>query len=234
VRAIASPAVALGEDPPATVEQCAERYLGALLEVQEQGPWIIGGWSFGGLVAIEMTRLLEQRGEEVAAVIVIDTLAPGAVRMAPQADAQTNLLVLREILGQVGVELDADETLTRLEPADQIGYVLEQIERAEAVPPGLEAETVRRMLRCVEAGRGAMAAYRAPTIRAPLAVVRAADDRVLRELTSAPALPPDLGWGRHSLAGVEVTTSPGDHLSMVFGDNSAGLAARISAVVERI
>jgi thioesterase domain-containing protein len=90
------------------------------------------------------------------------------------------------------------------------------------------------MLRCVDAGRGAMAAYHAPTIRAPLAVVRAADDRILRELTSAPALPTDLGWGRHSLAGVELMTSPGDHLSMVFGANSAALAAHISAVVERI
>ena len=234
VRAIASPAVALGEDPPPTVEQCAERYLGALLEVQDQGPWIIGGWSFGGLVAIEMARLLEQRGEDVAAAIIIDTLAPGAVTMAPQADAQTNLLVLREILGQVGVDIDGHEVLTQLEPADQIGYVLEQIERAEAVPPGLGAETVRQMLRCIDAGRGAMAAYRAPTIRAPLTVVRAADDRILRELASAPALPPDLGWARHSLAGVEIATSPGDHLNMVFGANSAGLAAHISAVVERI
>jgi thioesterase domain-containing protein len=231
VRAIASPAVALGEDPPATVEQCAERYLGALLEVQDEGPWIIGGWSFGGLVAIEMARLLEQRGEEVAAVIIMDTLAPGAVTMAPQAAAQTNLLVLREILGQVGVQVGGDEVLER---AGQTGYVLEQIERAEAVPSGLEAETVRRMLRCVEAGRGAMAAYHAPTIRAPLAVIRAADDRVLRELTSAQALPPDLGWSRHSLAGVELTTSPGDHLSMVFGANAIDLAAQISAVVERI
>jgi amino acid adenylation domain-containing protein len=234
VRAIASPTVALGEDPPPTVEQYAERYLGELLEVQEQGPWIIGGWSFGGLVAVEMARLMEQRGEDVAAVIIIDTLAPGAAMMAPQADAQTNLLVLREILGQVGVEIDGHEVLTQLEPADQIGYVLDQIERAEAVPPGLEVETVRRMLRCVDAGRGAMAAYHAPTIRAPLAVVRAADDRILRELTSAPALPTDLGWGRHSLAGVELMTSPGDHLSMVFGANSAALAAHISAVVERI
>lgn len=29
-------------------------------------------------------------------------------------------------------------------------------------------------------------------------------------------------------------TSPGDHLSMVFGANAAGLAKHISAVVERI
>jgi thioesterase domain-containing protein len=45
--------------------------------VREKGPWIVGGWSFGGLVAIEMARLLEER-EDVAAVIVIDTPAPGA------------------------------------------------------------------------------------------------------------------------------------------------------------
>jgi thioesterase domain-containing protein/acyl carrier protein len=233
VRAIASPAVALGEDPLPTVEQCAQRYVDALLQIQEKGPWVIGGWSFGGLVAIEMARLLEQR-EDVAAVIVIDTLAPGAVTMSARADAQTNLLVLREILGQAGMDTTGHEVLTRLEPADQIGYLLEQVEGAEAVPSGLGAEIVRRMLRSLDAVRGAMAAYRAPVIRAPLTVVRAADDRILRELTSAPALPPDLGWGRHSLAGVELVTSPGDHLSMVFGANSAALAAHIAAVMNRI
>jgi thioesterase domain-containing protein len=150
--------------------------------------------------------------------------------MTARADAQTNLLVLREILGQAGMDTAGHEVLTRLKPADQIGYLLEQVERAEAVPSGLGAEMVRRMLRCLDAVRGATAAYRAPVIRAPLTVVRAADDRILRELTSAPALPPDLGWGRHSVADVEIVTSPGDHLSMVFGANSADLAAQITAV----
>jgi amino acid adenylation domain-containing protein len=233
VLAIASPAVALGEDPLRTVEECAQYYLDALLQVQGKGPWIVGGWSFGGLVAIEMARLLEQR-EDVAAVIVIDTLAPGAVTTAPRADALTNLLVLREILGQAGMDTAGHEVLARLNPTDQIGYLLEQVERAEAVPSGLGPEMVRRMLRCLDAARGAMAAYRAPVIRAPITVVRAADDRILCELTSAPTLPADLGWARYSLAGVEISTSPGDHLSMVFGTNSVELAAHITAVVNRI
>lgn len=78
--------------------------------------------------------------------------------------------------------------LTRLKPTDQVGYLLEQIERAEAVPSGLGAEMVRRMLRCLDAARGATAAYRAPAIRAPITVLRAADDRILRELTCIAAV----------------------------------------------
>jgi thioesterase domain-containing protein len=48
---------------------------------------------------MEIARLLEQRGD-VAAEIVIDTLTPGAVTTTSPTHARTNLLVLREILGQ--------------------------------------------------------------------------------------------------------------------------------------
>jgi len=49
-----------------TVEQMAENYLAAIRKVQPEGPYFLGGYCFGGLVAFEIARILQQRGEHVA------------------------------------------------------------------------------------------------------------------------------------------------------------------------
>lgn len=64
------------ELPLATVEALAAHYVSLLRTVQPTGPYHIGGHSFGGLVAFEMAQQLVSAGEQVAALILMDTLAP--------------------------------------------------------------------------------------------------------------------------------------------------------------
>jgi amino acid adenylation domain-containing protein len=66
-----------GKTPPLTrIEDMAAHYIEALRSVQPHGPYYVGGWSFGGWVAFEMAQQLQQAGEEVALLAVLDTLAP--------------------------------------------------------------------------------------------------------------------------------------------------------------
>jgi amino acid adenylation domain-containing protein len=51
-----------------TVEQMAEHYLSEVRKVQPTGPYFLGGYCFGGLVAFEMARLLQQQGERAELV----------------------------------------------------------------------------------------------------------------------------------------------------------------------
>jgi thioesterase domain-containing protein len=44
--------------------------------VQPQGPYYIGGYSFGGKVAFEMACQLKQQGHEVALLFLLDTYSP--------------------------------------------------------------------------------------------------------------------------------------------------------------
>jgi hypothetical protein len=57
------------------VEGLAARYIEALRAVQPPGPYLLGGWSMGGLVAFEMAQQLRQQGQQVALVALIDTWA---------------------------------------------------------------------------------------------------------------------------------------------------------------
>ena len=55
------------------VEEIAARYLSEVQAVQPRGPYLLGGLSFGGLVAFEMAQQLKRQGEETALIALLDT-----------------------------------------------------------------------------------------------------------------------------------------------------------------
>ena len=61
--------------PDISVEELAQSYLGAVRTAVPKGPYLLGGWSFGGLVAFEMARALRHSGEEVALLALLDSHA---------------------------------------------------------------------------------------------------------------------------------------------------------------
>lgn len=66
-----------GQHPPLTcIKEMAAYYIKALRTVQTQGPYFIGGWSFGGLVAFEMAQQLVASGQEVALLAIFDSSSP--------------------------------------------------------------------------------------------------------------------------------------------------------------
>lgn len=67
-------AAAGGEPEPATsLRELGSRYLPLVRAEQPAGPYTLGGWSTGGLVAYEMARLLEEQREQVARLVLLDS-----------------------------------------------------------------------------------------------------------------------------------------------------------------
>ncbi len=64
--------------PDHSVAAVARRNLLAMRAVQPVGPYALGGYSFGGLVAFEMACRLRAVGEDVALLVILDTDAPVA------------------------------------------------------------------------------------------------------------------------------------------------------------
>ncbi len=64
--------------PHDRVEDMAVHYIQEIREVQPEGPYYLGGWSFGGTVAFEMARQLQAGGHKVAFLALVDTYrSPG-------------------------------------------------------------------------------------------------------------------------------------------------------------
>ena len=68
--------------PHETFEEMAADYLKEVRIVQPTGPYLLGGFSGGGLVAYEMAQQLLAAGEEVAQVIMLDTPYPAQVHLS--------------------------------------------------------------------------------------------------------------------------------------------------------
>jgi len=60
-------------EPFVRVEDMAQFYLHAMKERQPRGPYFLMGYSFGGLVALEMAQRLSESGEKVALLAMLDT-----------------------------------------------------------------------------------------------------------------------------------------------------------------
>lgn len=74
------------EQPLETVEDMAAEFIAHVRRVQPHGPYHLCGLCFGGLVVYEMARQLVEQGQDVAKVILLDTIAPGGARFVPAAD----------------------------------------------------------------------------------------------------------------------------------------------------
>jgi thioesterase domain-containing protein len=62
------------------IETMAREHVRDILTVQPSGPYHLGGFCFGGLVAYEMTRIFEAKGEKVAFLGLVDTRPPSSWR----------------------------------------------------------------------------------------------------------------------------------------------------------
>ncbi|MFD7257554.1 amino acid adenylation domain-containing protein [Streptomyces sp. NPDC059874] len=70
---------------PATLAEMAQDYAARIRAVQPAGPYHLLGWSFGGVVAHQIATRLQQEGEEVALLSLLDAYAAGTT----QADITT-------------------------------------------------------------------------------------------------------------------------------------------------
>jgi amino acid adenylation domain-containing protein len=65
-----------GDQTP-SVEELASRAAKSIRATRQRGPYILGGYCFGGTVAFETARQLRSMGEEVQMLALFDTPAPG-------------------------------------------------------------------------------------------------------------------------------------------------------------
>lgn len=61
---------------PTSLKDLAAFYLDGIRDIQPEGPYLLGGWSMGGMIAMFIAQMLEARGEEVYKVIMIDSANP--------------------------------------------------------------------------------------------------------------------------------------------------------------
>ncbi len=71
-----------------SVETIAAHFIREMKQARSQGPYLLTGYSFGGVVAYEMAQQLMAAGDEVPMLVLLDTYAPGMHKQAIESDVQ--------------------------------------------------------------------------------------------------------------------------------------------------
>ena len=226
---------ALGLDglqkPHTTVEGTAAYYIEALRVVQPEGPYLLAGWSYGGLVAFEMASQLLARGQKVALLALLDS---GLANNQKPFDFEKNdALYLVEIFKDVcPISL---EHIHKLAPSEQLFYVTEQLRQANlfGFDFGLtQAQFFLQILRThVANGRR----YVPKPYPGRVTLFRIAEEKRREEVLLKPTDGSDpYGWVAFSALGVDVHIVPGTHLSMMFKPNVQVLAEKLKRCLEQV
>ncbi|MET0647786.1 MAG: amino acid adenylation domain-containing protein [Pyrinomonadaceae bacterium] len=200
------------EEAPHRVEEMAANYLEAVREMQPRGPYHLAGFSFGGLVALEMARQLVAAGEEPGLLCILDTYL-GEERPAPDGDAAdpqpdkpvmdwTEMLLwfARHTSSVSAEDLRRFGTLE-----EQVSYAIEH----GVLPYNLDLSTALRYIKSGEDNTWAKRRYVPRPYQGRIVLLRALRGHVLKSPE------PTLGWGRVAAGGLDIYDVPGDHLNML-------------------
>ncbi|GAA6618103.1 amino acid adenylation domain-containing protein [Scytonema sp. NUACC26] len=125
-----------GEEPLTRIEDMARLYIQAIQKVQPQGPYQIGGWSFGGVVAYEMAQQLHKQGQEVSLLAILDSYVPILLDKNKKIDAPYLVGALsRYFGGMLGQDnLVTPDEIKHLSADEQIEYILDKAVEVKILP----------------------------------------------------------------------------------------------------
>jgi thioesterase domain-containing protein len=205
---------------PTSLVEIAGQYVQQVVAVQPEGPYHLGGYSFGGRLAFEMARQLDAAGRRVAFLGLIDTYGPGYPRLlsplrrlwshlraAAHPDRQQRRRYVRERLLRVGEWVKGLTTRLPASPWSDRLLVPEYIRD--------DFHYQRWLSLCYVPGAYA----------GRLTLFRAA----VPQWVGTDFSDPTMGWGQLAAGGVEVRPVPGDHLSLFDEPHVGALALSLRA-----
>lgn len=216
-----------GQPLLASVEEMASSYLAALRERVPEGPLVMAGWSFGGLLAYEAAQQMRRVGGDVRAVLLFDTVAvPDPVRDLLRKDEAEYLAALFSELGIV----DAD-TLRPLTPDARLDLLVERGKGSHLLPDNTDRAGMRRLLGVFQ--NNALAAVRYRPSRCETGGLLLVRPRILT--AAAPGIAGDdhNGWSDVVAGGVDLRWIEGTHGQMLQAPHVADLCAHVADYLAR-
>ncbi|MCB0925362.1 MAG: polyketide synthase, partial [Mycobacterium sp.] len=217
-----------------SIEERAAEYVPKLMEMQGKGPYILVGWSLGGVLAYACAIGLRRAGCDVRFVGLIDTVRAG--EEIPQTKEEIRARWDRYALfAQRTFNVEIPEIpYEELEARDddgQVRFILEAVKQSGVDIPGGIIEHQRTSYldnraidtATIEPFDGHVTLYMAD---------RYHDDAIMFEPRYA-TRKPDGGWGEF-VADLEVVPIGGEHIQAIDEPYIAKVGAHLSAALDRI
>ncbi len=210
------------QEPHETFEEAARDYIAEMKVVQPKGPYLVGGFSGGGITGYEICQQLRAQGDEVALMVMLDTILPVTPPLTAADRAKIQMIEFTRKGPQYFAEWaenrmkwEVERLKKRLGGAAEVGEI-----------PQFQNDTIEA------AFRAALPRYQLKPYPGPVVLFRPkldkrwilGPDRFVNSYRSF--VYEDNGWGQH-VDKIEVFEVPGDHDSMVLEPNVRILANRL-------
>lgn len=208
-----------GSAPLETIEEMAALYLPEIVRAHPTGPYLLGGYSGGGLVAYEMAQRLRREGKKVPMVVFFDTVAPGVKPLRPTSKDHLGGLLSK---GPAYLQRRAKARLIRFgeELSDRVKREF-YARQGQPLPMELRDQVLTR------AFWAAGERYRAEPYDGPVTLYRASEVAVVIAHAGK-----SLGWGE-LVPKLEILEVPGNHDSLVYEPNVTVMTSHLRATLRK-
>ncbi|HUY87151.1 MAG TPA: condensation domain-containing protein [Pirellulales bacterium] len=207
--------------PHTRIADMAGEYVAAMRSVQPQGPYLLAGWSLGGILAFEMARQLADDGFETALLAVIDA---GMISPEESFDEDDFLPILLEMFPD---ELRPSQSdLRGMSAAEQLQFFRQRAERARVLVGGDNPIQDQHVFQVFQANLNALLEYHPQPYPGKLTLFRA--DHGVTTLHQAP----QLGW-KPWVDEVEEHVIAGEHVRLFDEPQIRTIAAGLEASLQR-
>jgi acyl-CoA synthetase (AMP-forming)/AMP-acid ligase II/thioesterase domain-containing protein/acyl carrier protein len=206
------------------VEDMAVHYIREIQTIQPKGPYYIGGYSFGGIIAYEMAQQLLSQGEKVNILAMLDTSRPGT---------ETRLPFVLRVFEHINNIIQEGPTYLqhKLMGWSEWGtyHIRDKyrrlLEKSEVLPEG------DQHLDVIAANVQAIEQYTFKPYPGQMAVFRTDDKN--RDDAVGIKYDPQFGWGEVVAGRVDVYHLPGSHLSFLDEPDVRVLAEQLKLCLEK-
>ena len=214
------------EAPHETFESAASDYIAEMRQVQPHGPYLLGGFSGGGITAYEIARQLEQAGETVSLLVMLDTPLPMGTPLKRIDKAIIKLAELRKGGG----------TFLWHWAKQRVRWELDRLGNRQAEPAAPKTHQLNN--EAIQAAfLRSLPLYKVHNWDGPAVLFRPPLDRRWKVTggrwvgAEREYLDPDNGWTRH-MPHLRVLEVPGNHDSMVLEPNVRVMASLLRGCIE--
>ncbi|MEW6732307.1 MAG: amino acid adenylation domain-containing protein [Acidobacteriota bacterium] len=227
-------------EPDTNIKDMAACYIEAIRTVQPHGPYLLGGWSMGGLVAFEMAQQLRKQNEEVAKIVLFDTWSP-IYNKEPQYYSETEMMIwfIKRMQPHAldNLPILLDEQVAELGPEELLERIFELAKTADQLPTDFSLSQLRRLANVYKVNSYAAWNYLPEVCDSPITIFRATQmsESLSEELKNAGAISDlSLGWQNFARGILDIKTISCTHEEMMLEPQIGLLAAELERCFDEI
>jgi amino acid adenylation domain-containing protein len=213
-----------GRQPFEDYRARAKYYADEIRKVQPEGPYLLGGWCYGGVVAFAVANELKRQGQEVERLIMMDAVVPVYV---PEEDEPPRAAMVESFAFNLEWDYTNNQKslddLLSMSDEEHIDYLLELARKGNHLPPDSGREQIRTSLEMWIANLHLVWKYRADRFPGRLTLIE----------PEAGGLSDSKAWSLLAEDGVEVYKVSGNHYTMMRSPNLEQVAVELRSLLNK-